>query len=87
MCVHSTLLMVTTLAMMLLAGCVGEPQTFYVAEPIVVKPRVPIRSPTRSTPMATSRALSTDEKQRLFQGFQQQQRLKSQAVTNWEAVP
>ena len=83
--IHS--LPIAVLALMPLSGCVGEPQTFYAAEPAVPQHRVAARVPVRSSPSVVAPTLSADEKQRLFQGFQQLQGSNNQAVVATELVP
>lgn len=74
-------------AAMLLSGCVGEPQTFYAAEPVVPEPHVIARAPVRPAPAVIAPTLSADEKQRLFQDFQQLQGSSSQAAVARELAP
>jgi hypothetical protein len=82
-------------AAVLLGGCVGKPQTFYAAKPIVLEPRVTPRiaaravhaAPVASAPNPTAPVLTAAEKERLFQKFQSSQRLKDRAVTTIEAPP
>ena len=69
----------------LLAGCVGTPQTFSevapeAMKPIVLKAPAAVRAPAR--PLAPARALSQAEKERLFREFQRSQILKTQAATS-----
>lgn len=75
---------IAALGVVLISGCVGEPQTFYAAEPVVLESHTAARASVRPIPAAVAPILTVDEKQRLFQGFQQSQGLKSQAVTNQE---
>lgn len=82
---------VTFGAAALLAGCVGEPRTYYAAKPIVVQktavPRVSRKSaPAPSAPTSTT-ALSVHEKQKLFEAFQASQGLKDPMVTTPGAAP
>ena len=63
----------------LLGGCVGEPQTFHAAPPMVLQPRPVAQASTRS--VSAKPALSTAEKQRLFQAFQRSQDQKASMAT------
>ena len=74
-------------ALALLTGCVGEPQTFYIAEPVVPEHRVAVRAPVRSSPTIIAPTLSADQKQRLFQDFQQLQGANNQAAVATELTP
>lgn len=83
-------------AAVLLAGCVGEPQTYYAAKPIVLQPRAvaQVRKKPAPAPLAPASApnlstpnLSTDEKQQLFQEFQASQRLKDPVAVAPRAAP
>lgn len=75
---------IAAFGVVLISGCVGEPQTFYAAEPVVLESHAIVRALVRPTPAAVAPTLTADEKQRLFQNFQQLQGLKSQAATNQE---
>lgn len=66
-------------ATILLAGCVGQSQTFVKPSPIVLNPRVAARVPAR--PAAPLPTLSKAEKERLFREFQRMQALKASTVT------
>ena len=72
---------------MLLSGCVGEPQTFYAAEPVVTEPHIVARVPVRPTPAVIAPTLSAEEKQRLFQDFRQLQGSNNQAAAARELAP
>lgn len=74
-------------AAVLLSGCVGKPQTFYVARPIVLERPTAVRMSPKPVPASLPPALSASEKQRLFQDFQQSQGLTSRTVTTQEPVP
>lgn len=79
--------LIAMFALVLLTGCVGEPQTFYAAEPVVPEHRVAARVPVRSSPTIVTPTLSANEKQRLFQDFQQLQGSNSQAAAATELTP
>jgi len=77
-------------AVILLGGCMGEPQTFYTAKPIVLEPRAtpPIRvRPVRTAPAAPAPALSAAEKEKLFQRFQQSRTGGNRTIMTSEAPP
>lgn len=78
-------------AAILLAGCIGEPRTYYAAKPIVLQQPAVARISKRSAPSPSAPALapvlSADEKQQLFQNFQASQGLKDPVVTAPGAAP
>jgi hypothetical protein len=71
----------------LLGGCVGVPQTFYAAEPVVPEHPAAPRLLPRPAPAPIAPALSDSEKRRLFQDFQQSQGAKDEAATSREQAP
>jgi hypothetical protein len=88
-------------AALLLTSCVGEPKTYYEAEPIVLqrraatrvskKPAPTLSAPTSATvlsaPVQSAPVLSTDEKQQLFQDFEASQGRKDPVVIAPGAAP
>ncbi len=71
----------------LLTACTREPPSHHFAKPIVLQRRAAAQVQARPAPALPARALSADEKQRLFQDFQASQSFKDQAVTTQEATP
>lgn len=71
----------------LLAGCTREPPTYHAAKPIVLQRRAAAQVRARPVPALPARALSADEKQRLFQDFTASQSFKNQAMTTQDATP
>ena len=83
-------------AAILLAGCIGEPRTYYEAKPIVLqrhavarasKKLPPPSSAPALTPVLSAPVLSVDEKQQLFQEFQASQGPKDPIATAPGAAP
>ncbi len=74
-------------AVVLLNGCIGKPQTFYAAKPIAWQQRVTAPGPTKPGLRAGAPTLSANQKQRLFQGFQQQQAARNQTITDQALTP
>ena len=70
--VHSTLQVVIVFGVALLGGCVGAPQTFHAARPVVPGRPAALRMVSRPPPPAAP-TLSASEKRRLFREFQQSQ--------------
>ncbi len=71
----------------LLTGCTREPPSHPAAKPIMLQPRAAAQVRARPAPALPARALSADEKQRLFQAFTASQSFKDQTVTTQEATP
>ena len=71
----------------LLTGCTRGPPSYQAAKPIVLQGRASAQARARLAPALPARALSADEKQRLFQDFQAAQSVKDQAVTTLDATP
>jgi len=74
-------------AAIVMVGCTGEPRTYYAAKSIVLHRHATAQAQTRSVPTASVLALSTDEKERLFRGFQASLGLKGQPITTQHATP
>lgn len=69
---HSILQVATVFGVALLGGCVGAPQTFHAAQPVVPGRPAALRQVSRP-PSPAVPTLSASEKRRLFQEFQQSQ--------------
>lgn len=78
---------VAVLTALLLSGCVGEPQTFYAADPVEPEHHVVARTLVRSMPTVVAPTLSAGEKQRLFQDFQHLQSSNNQATIAEDLAP
>lgn len=83
--VHNTLQVAAVFGVALLGGCVGAPQTFHAAKPVVPGRPAALRTVPRPSPPAAP-ALSASEKRRLFQEFQQSQGT-NQAATDQGVAP
>ncbi len=77
-------------AAILMAGCIGEPRTYYAAKPIVLqrhaaarvgKKSAPVPPAPNVTPVLPAPILSADEKQQLFEDFQASQDPKDATAT------
>ncbi len=73
-------------AVVLLAGCIGEPRTYFAAKPIMLQRRAVAQVWTKSAPAPPAPPLSADEKQQLFQEFQASQSFKGHMVTAPQAA-
>ncbi len=81
----------------LLSGCAGDQAWPYAARPFALQPAAPqpdmpqprsaARVPARPAPAPSAPALSQDDKERLFQQFQDSESRKAQADTTEAAAP
>jgi len=85
--IRIALLPVAAFVVVLLTGCVGEPQTFYAADPVVPEHRVVAQALVRSSPAAVAPTLSALQKQQLFRGFQHLQSSNNQAAIARDLAP